>query len=78
MTRRLTLAAILILCATFVIGCTHTRVVFVRPGVPVKIGPDVRGKVYYLDAKSGEWTLSERTVTIPEGWLCVSPRDEEN
>lgn len=32
-----------------------------------KIGPNVRGQVYFWNGK--EWELSENEITLPEGWL---------
>ena len=40
--------------------------------VPVRVGPDVTGRVYVLT--DGDWMLSENVVRIPEGWYCVPPR----
>lgn len=59
----------------FAAGCVRTRTVFVEPGTPIRIGPDVSGFIYHLDEATGEWTLSSGRVVIPEGWYCVSPED---
>ena len=32
-----------------------------------KIGPNVRGQVYFWNGK--EWELSENEIKLPEGWL---------
>lgn len=34
----------------------------------VRIGPDVRGRVYTWDGT--EWVLSRNSVQLPEGWYC--------
>jgi len=72
-----TLVVATILLIVFVAGCTNTRTVFVEPGAPIRIGPDVKGHIYYLDPDTGKWTLSDHTVHIPEGWYCVGPEDHE-
>jgi len=60
----------------FAAGCVRTRTVFVEPGTPIRIGPDVEGRVYHLDDR-GVWTLSAQRVRIPEGWYCVSPGESD-
>ena len=60
-------------------GCGTSRVVFVDTSQDmVRLGPDVRGHVYYL--KGGEWIKSKNKVTLPEGWYAggISKDDEEN
>jgi len=32
-----------------------------------KIGPDVRGRLYFWNGK--EWELSQNEIKLPEGWL---------
>ena len=62
----------LLLCATaLLISCaTGRRVVFIdSDGALIRTGPDVRGRVYFLNA-SGEWELSKNAVPIPEGWFA--------
>ena len=50
-------------------GCGSTRVVFVDTQAQmVRIGPDVKGKVYVL--KNGEWVLSKNKMHLPEGWYA--------
>ena len=61
----------------FATGCESTRVVFVSEDHPIRIGPDVKGKVYYLDPETGQWTLSNNRTRLPEGWFAVSPGDAE-
>ena len=41
----------------------------------VRIGPDVKGKVYFR--KDGEWVLSKNKVTLPEGWYAGALGDDE-
>ena len=55
--------------AGFASGCGRT--VLVPESSPVRIGPDVRCRVYSL--QSGEWRLSDNKVVLPEGWYCVPP-----
>jgi hypothetical protein len=54
----------------FASGC-GSRTVFIPEDSPIRIGPRTQAKVYTL--QSGEWVLSNNTVTIPEGWYCVPP-----
>lgn len=53
----------------FASGCGRT--VLVRAGSPVRIGPDVKARVYAL--VEGEWILSSNRIEIPEGWYAVPP-----
>ena len=60
---------LLISTAAFFLGCGSTRVVFVDTQAQmVRIGPDVKGKVYVL--KNGEWVLSKNKMHLPEGWYA--------
>ncbi len=60
---------LLISAALFFMGCGSTKVVFVDTHAQmVRIGPDVRGKVYVL--KNGEWILSKNKMHLPEGWYA--------
>ena len=55
--------------AIFFMGCGSTKVVFVDTHAQmVRIGPDVKGKVYVL--KNGEWVLSKNKMHLPEGWYA--------
>ena len=57
-----------ILCG---VSCGTTKVVFIQTGSDVvRIGPDVRGKVYFH--KDGQWVLSKNKVRLPEGWYAGS------
>ena len=52
-------------------GCLTSgkRVVFIPTSdTLVRIGPDVKGRVYYWSGK--EWELTRNRVTLPEGWLA--------
>ena len=51
-------------------GCGGTRVVFVHPTDHdlVRLGPDVRGHVYFWNGS--EWELSKNEVRMPEGWYA--------
>jgi hypothetical protein len=51
-------------------GCS--RAVFIPESSPIRVGPNCKTKVYLLI--NGEWTLSDNSVVIPEGWYCVPPR----
>ena len=60
---------LLISTAAFFLGCGSTKVVFVDTHAQmVRIGPDVKGKVYVL--KNGEWVLSKNKMHLPEGWYA--------
>ena len=50
-------------------GCGSTKVVFVDTQAQmVRIGPNVKGKVYVL--KNGDWVLSKNNMHLPEGWYA--------
>lgn len=55
-------------------GCGTTRAVFVHEGNLIRIGPNVKGRVYVL--KGGEWVLT-KAVVIPEGWYAgaLTPKE---
>lgn len=58
-----------------VVGCSGRRVVFVpeSDGI-VRLGPDVKGHVYYWDGSN--WSRSSSPVVLPEGWYAGSlPED---
>lgn len=57
-------------------GCSRT--ILVPEAAPVRIGPDVRGKVYAVDPETKAWRLSDNRVSIPEGWYAVPPSFVEN
>lgn len=61
-------------------GCGGTKVVFVHPTDHdlVRLGPDVRGHVYYWNGS--DWELSKNEVRLPEGWYAgyVPPEGETN
>jgi hypothetical protein len=61
--------AFVVLAIAFSGGCSRT--VLVSEASPVRVGPDVKGKVYAL--VGGEWTLSPNRVELPEGWYLVPP-----
>lgn len=53
------------------VSCGTTKVVFVKESADVvRLGPNVKGKVYFR--KDGEWVLSKNNVTLPEGWYAGS------
>ena len=52
-------------------GCLTSgkKAVFIQPSDNlVRIGPNVKGRVYVWDGK--QWELSRNKVTIPEGWMA--------
>ena len=50
-------------------SCGSNKVVFIhQTSDVVRIGPAVRGKVYFL--QDGEWVLSKNKVRLPEGWYA--------
>lgn len=51
-------------------GCA-ARTVLVPEAAPVRLGPDVRGRVYVR--VSDEWILSDNRVALQEGWYLVPP-----
>lgn len=60
----------------FAVSCGTTRVVFIKTSSDVvRLGPDVRGKVYFR--QDGEWVLSKNTVKLPEGWYAGSLGEED-
>ena len=68
MKQLLKLSAVLTL-SLILLGCGSTKVVFVDTHAQmVRIGPDVKGKVYVL--KNGEWVLSKNKLQLPEGWYA--------
>jgi hypothetical protein len=67
------LLCLLICVADLLTGCASTieskKVVFLDPQTSiVRIGPKVRGKVYFWNGT--EWELSHTDVPIPEGWYA--------
>ena len=71
--RALTLLLILMsfvaVALAFASGCTRT--VLVSESSPIRMGPEVTGRVY---VKTGDgWQLGDNEVRIPEGWYCVPP-----
>jgi hypothetical protein len=72
LSRRLLLLSCLASCVTLLSsGCltSSKRVVFIEPtDTLVRIGPGVKGKVYYYTGEG--WELSHNKVEIPEGWVA--------
>tara|TARA_Y100001937_G_scaffold21781_2_gene30757 strand:- start:6767 stop:7105 length:339 start_codon:yes stop_codon:yes gene_type:complete len=65
------LPLILLLNAVGISGCKSSRVVFVpEDDGLVRLGPGVRGLVYYWNGSS--WELSSNKVLLPEGWYAGS------
>ena len=64
-----TLLLILTLVGVGLTGCRNSRVVFVpEDDGLIRLGPDVRGHVYYWNGSS--WELSSNKVLLPEGWYA--------
>jgi len=65
--------------SALLVGCGGTRVVFVHPTDHdlVRLGPDVRGHVYFWNGS--EWELSKNEVRLPEGWYAgyVAPEGDD-
>lgn len=57
-------------------GCASGRTVLVADDSPIRIGPDVTGRVYVLT--DGAWRLSAERLQLPEGWYCIPPRFVES
>lgn len=51
------------------LGCART--VIVTEGSPVRLGPDIRARVYTL--QDGVWVLSDNMTPLQEGWYLVPP-----
>ena len=63
-----------IFCAAVAVGSLTgcaARTVLVPEAAPIRIGPDVRARVYVR--VDGEWILGDNRVAVPEGWYCVPP-----
>jgi len=64
-------------------GCVNggKRVVFIDPDdTLIRLGPDVRGHVYWYNGPDQGWVYSRNKVQLPEGWFAGSmnlpvPRD---
>ncbi len=63
-----------IFCAAVVVGSLTgcaARTVLVPEAAPVRLGPDVRARVYVR--VNDEWILSDNRVPVQEGWYLVPP-----
>lgn len=64
-----------VLLGSLMPGCAlmvETRPVLIEESDPVRIGPGVRGRVYFISS-DGNTTLTDRETDIPEGWYAISP-----
>ena len=72
---KLTRICVIAFATVFASNCGTTTVVFVDTSeAMVRIGPDVRGKVYFQ--RDGQWVLSKNKVKLPEGWYAVGLPEE--
>lgn len=58
-----------VLVIGFASGCGSNRTVFVPEASPMRIGPDVRARVWVR--VDGKWVLSGNQISLPEGWYIV-------
>jgi len=58
-----------VLVLAFASGCGNNRTVFVPEDSPMRLGPDVRARVWVR--VDGTWVLSGNQVGLPEGWYIV-------
>ncbi len=66
-----TLKLLTMLGISFLSGCVNTRVVFINPSDDViRIGPNVKGRVYFYNEEEQAWQLSNNKSLIPEGWYA--------
>ena len=74
--RRWTLPLLLMSVGVGITGCKSSNVVFVEvsDGL-VRLGPDVRGHVYFWNGSA--WELSNNSVDLPEGWYAGSMNGAE-
>jgi len=63
----------LLFVGNIVTGCGTTRAVFIKDGDLIRIGPNVKGRVYIL--KNGEWLLT-KPIKLPEGWYAGAVKME--
>ena len=59
-----------VLAVVFASGC-GARTILVPEAAPVRLGPDVRARVYVR--VSDDWILSDNRVPLQEGWYLVPP-----
>jgi hypothetical protein len=76
------------LVLTCVTGCSsdERRVVLIPPVVTdpetlvpsdiIRVGPGVKGKVYFPTKDDG-WELSGNDIVLPEGWYLIPPPKEK-
>lgn len=72
------------LCAVLAIasasGCGNNRTIFVPEDSPMRLGPNVRARVWVRVDGGKEWVLSGNEVPLPEGYWIVPTsyvKDEE-
>ena len=52
-------------------GCGTTRVVVIDSKADwVKLGPDVQGRVYLWNQTAKAWSLTDKKMALPEGWMA--------
>lgn len=77
--RSLPLLCLMLCSIVGTVSCvTGSRVVFIdNEAALIRIGRDVTGHVYWLNAK-GEWELSRDKVKIPEGFFAGPMKSKGN
>lgn len=59
----------MIICTT---SCQTSRAVILHDDDVVRLGPDVKGRIYYWSGTN--WVLTTKKVTLPEGWYAGGMR----
>jgi len=52
-------------------GCGNNRTIFVPEDSPMRLGPNVKARVWVRVDGSKEWVLSGNAVPLPEGYWIV-------
>jgi hypothetical protein len=73
--RSCALLSTILFAASIVTGCGTTRAVFISDGDLIRIGPNVKGRVYVL--QGGQWVLTKKPTLLPEGWYAGAVKLEE-
>jgi len=54
-----------IICTT---SCQTSKAIILHDDDVVRLGPDVKGRIYYWDGT--KWVLTTKKVLLPEGWYA--------